>query len=184
METVSSPLRSCSQKFSSETVKNGHVASALHQVVFYLLEKKICLACLSLFCSATEMEYGCNWDQTQRRIQSTRLLKGEMRKMEEKPHIVWKWNIVGNIWTYKIFRATIRMSPPSQGNESLSLLLLSLTCAYFQPAQGCSSWNNNMFSLKFHVELRFSLLQEWVSQTIRVLGLKSIKSPYMEEIHM
>lgn len=123
------------------------------------------------------MEFACSWDQIQRRTQSTRLHEGEIGKMEEKPHIVWKGNIVGNRRTYKIFRATIRMSPPSQGNESLRLLLLSFTCAYFQPTQGCSSWNNNMFSLKFHVEVRLSLLQECLSQTIRVIGLKSIKSP-------
>lgn len=150
-------------------------------VVYLMGKKKItyCLACLCFLWSAPEMGYACSWDQTQSRIQSTRLCEGEIRKMEGKPHIVWKWN--GNMRTYKIFRATIWMPPPSQGNESL---LLSCTCAHFQPTQRCSSWNNNMFSLKFHVEVRFSLLQECLSQTIRILGLKSVKSPYTEENHI
>lgn len=76
------------------------------------------------------------------------------------------------------------MPPPSQGNESLRLLLFSCTCAHFQPTQSRSSWNNNVFSLKFHVEVRFSLLQECLNQTIKILGLKSIKSPYTEENHI
>lgn len=38
-----------------------------------------------------------------------------------------------------------------------------------------------MFSLKLQVEVRFSLLQECLRQTIRILGLKSIKSPCTEE---
>lgn len=50
-ETVAFPHRSCSQEFGSETVKNGHVTRALHQVVVYLMEKKshICdFACSSV----------------------------------------------------------------------------------------------------------------------------------------
>lgn len=47
---VAFPHGSCSQEFSSETVKNGHVTSALHQLIVYLTEKKsltALLACLS-----------------------------------------------------------------------------------------------------------------------------------------
>lgn len=167
-EPVAFLHKSWSQEFSSETVKNVHVTSALHQEVVYLIEKSItyCLACLSLLWSATEMGYACSWDQIRRGIQSTRLWEGEIRNMEEKPHKVWKWNIVGTIRTYKIFTATIRMSPPSQGNDSLSLLLLNCTSAHFQPTHRCSSWNNNMSFLTFHVRVRFSLLQKYLSQTI------------------
>lgn len=64
-ETVAFPHRFCSQEFGSETVKNGHVTSALYQVVVYLMEKNhifvILLARLSLLWSATGMVgYACS----------------------------------------------------------------------------------------------------------------------------